>query len=222
MGASVARHDDTISVCQPFYGVGVYKRGEIRDVDWPGRCFRKKNGDIEWEEIQGAGKKHPMIGLSEIQVNDDFTLFPEPNSEFGQGGAQVAVNSCEQDSNSLNNDNCFFRTTSLTRFSADVFNTTSRREWDKIFESYNNIEKDCKQSASDKQCTINDKMKKKAYIRISLKCMQHALPKQLWDLDGALVLLSRAYSRCEKCYCITKFPIESLESRFETKFPVRS
>ena len=169
LGASVARHEDTISVCQPFFGKGIYKRGEMRDVEWPGRCFRKKSDDTDWVEIKGAGKKHPMIGLSGIQVNDDFTLFPEPNSEFGQGGAQVAVNSCEEDSNSLKNDNCFFRTTSLTRFSGDVFNRTSQREWDNIFESFNNIEKDCKDSAQYKLCTINDKMKKKAYIRFCLK-----------------------------------------------------
>ena len=175
LGASVARHQDIISVCQPFFGKAKYKRGQMVDVDWPGRCFRKNNDDTEWIEIEGAGKKHPMIGLSGIQVNDDFTLFPEPNSDFGQGAAQVAVSSCEDDSNSLANENCFFKTTSLTRFAADVFNRTNQREWDNIFESYNNIEKDCKDSSQYKFCTINDKIKKKAYIRSGFKIMPHNL-----------------------------------------------
>ena len=143
----------------------------MRDVDWPGRCFRKKTDDTEWVELLGAGKKHPMIGLSGIQVNDDFTLFPEPNSDYGQGAAQVAVSSCEDDSNSLANPNCFFKTTSLTRFAADVFNRTNQREWDKIYESYNNIESDCKDSSQYKFCTINDKIKKKAYIRFGFEIM---------------------------------------------------
>ena len=170
----MARHQDIISVCQPFFGKTISKGGKTRDVDWPGRCFRKKTDDTKWIEIEGAGKKNPMIGLSGIQVNDDFTLFPEPNSEYGQGGAQVAVSSCEDNSN-LENANCFFKTTSLTRFSADVFNRTSQREWDNIFESYTNIEKDCKSFASDKYCTINDKIKKRAYNRFGSKDMQHII-----------------------------------------------